>query len=130
MDLVESFVGGFRIMEILDKTLKYYANQILDDFKKSDILKKIIVEAKELNCKISVKCGKSVNLKDDNIYLGIIFCEENDKPLEIFDEGEMSTSICIVKVDNKSRYYFSHWEQDDFIEDIMLIINKIKSEKK
>ena len=116
-------------MKILDDTLKYYATQILDDFKKSDFYKKIYAEATNLNYKIKTDCGKSIDLKDKYIYLGIVFCDENDKPIEIFDEGEMSASISIVRVDGQNRYYFSHWLQDDFIEDINLLINKIMESK-
>lgn len=117
-------------MNILDETLNYYANQMLTDFKKSDIYKKFYKEAVDLNCKMKVDCGKSVNLKDNNIYLGIIFCDDCDKPIEIYDEGEMSASISIINVDKKNRYYFSHWNQDDFVEDISWLINKIKKLKK
>lgn len=117
-------------MEILDESLNYYANLMLDDFKKSEIYKKFYVEAANLNCKIKVECGKSIDLKDKDIYLGIVFCDENDKPIEIYDEGEMSASISIVRVDEKNRYCFSHWFQDDFIEDIKLLINIIMKFKK
>lgn len=117
-------------MKILDETLKFFANQMIDDFKKSNIYKKFYVDAAKLNCKIKVECGKSVNLKDQNIYFGIVFCDEYDKPIEIYDEGEMSASISIIKVDKKNRYYFSHWNQDDFVEDISSLISKIKELKK
>ena len=113
-------------MKILDETLNYFANQMIDDFKKSDIYKKLCDEAAKLNCKIKVDCGKSVNLKDHNIYFEVVFCDEHDKPIEIHDEGEMSASISIITVDKKNRYYFSHWNQDDFVKDISWLINKIK----
>ena len=117
-------------MNILDETLNYYANQMLTDFKKSDIDKKFYIEAVDLNCKMKVDYGRSVNLKDNNIYLGVIFCDECDKPIEIYDEGEMSVAISIISVDKKKRYYFSHWLQDDFVKDIIELINKIKKLKK
>ncbi len=117
-------------MEILDKTLNYYVNQMIEDFKKSDVYKKLCVEAANLNCKIKVDCGRSVDLKDHNIYFGIVLCDEYDKPIDIYDEGEMSASISIINVDKKNRYYFSHWNQDDFVEDISWLINKIKKLKK
>ena len=66
-------------MRILDETLNYFANQMIDDFKKSDIYKKLCAEAAQLNCKIKADCGKSVNIKDHNIYIGIVFCDEYDK---------------------------------------------------
>ncbi|MBQ6783349.1 MAG: hypothetical protein IJP63_05045 [Acholeplasmatales bacterium] len=117
-------------MKILDETLKYFANQMTDDFKKSDIYKNFYLEATNLNCKIKVDWGKSDNLKDSNIYLGIIFCDEYDKTLEIYDEGEMSASTSIIEVDKKNRYYFSHWHKDDFVKDIIELINTIKKLKK
>ena len=117
-------------MDILDETLNYYANLMLDDFRKSEIYKKFYEEATNLNCKMKVDCGKSIDLKDKNIYLGIVFCDENDEPIEIYDEGEMSASVSIIRVDKKKRYYFSHWHQDDFIEDIKWIISKIMELKK
>lgn len=127
---MESFIGECKYMGILDDTLQYYTNQVLDDFKKSDVYKKLNTEVESLNCKIIVECSKSVDIKDNNIYLGITFCDECDKPIKIFDEGEMSTSISIVRVDKKNRYYFSHWQQDEFIDDITWLINKIKELKK
>jgi len=74
---------------------------MLDDFKKKEIYKKFYIEAANLNCKIKVNCGKSIDLKDKSIYLGIVFCDENDKTIELYDEGEMSASISIVRVDEK-----------------------------
>ena len=68
-------------MNILDETLNYYANLMLDDFRKSEIHKKFYEEATNLNCKMKVDCGKSIDLKDENIYLGIVFCDENDEPI-------------------------------------------------
>ena len=113
-------------MNILDETLNYYANLMLDDFRKSEIHE----EATNLNCKMKVDCGKSIDLKDENIYLGIVFCDENDEPIKIYDEGEMSASVSIIRVDKEKRYYFSHWHQDDFIEDIKFLISKITKSKK
>lgn len=117
-------------MNILDDTIKYYSNQIIDDFKKSDIYKKINDEVANLNCKIIVDCNKSINLRDKNIYLGITFFDEYDNPIEIYDEGQMSVSQCIVRVDKKDRYCFNYWHQDEFIEDIDWIIKKITEIKK
>lgn len=112
--------------ENIKKTIEYYCQHELDDFKRSDIFKSIEILAK--NKKLIVKCsiGKEYNKPNsNNQYLGIEILY-NNKPIEIYDEGTLGYATILVMVDKKQRIKFYSWDEDDFIESLKRIKEELK----
>lgn len=107
----------------ISETINYYCENEMKDFKDSSFYKKIeeLVNLKEL--KLECSYGKAL---DKNLYLGISILDKNGELVEIFDDGFLTTSTMLIMVDKKDRFKFFSWQDEDFIEDLNWIIEKIK----
>lgn len=110
----------------LKNTLKYYCEKEIENFISSSIYSKLneLVEFHKFNLKIEF--GKGKEEKDKNIYLSLSVFDMNGKLIEIFDEGFLTTATMLIMNDKKNRLSFFPWQDEEFIEDLNWIINKLK----
>lgn len=110
--------------------LKYYCELEKEKFISSSIYYTLneLVKAQELNLKIDF--GRAKDERDKNLYLSLSVHDRNGKLIEIFDEGNLTTSTMLVLVDKKERYKFFSWSDVEFIDDLNWIITQIKNNKK
>lgn len=133
MDMVESNknVKGERLMnENLLKVLSLYCNNELENLKNSELYIKLQKLVNELNYILVCEYGKELNnKKSENLYLSITVFNDKNEAVEIFDEGFLTASTLLVLVDNKYRYKFLSWKDEEFIEDLNWLIKELENIK-
>ena len=134
MDMVEfnKNVKGERLMnENLLKVLSLYCNNELENLKNSEVYIKLQKLVNELNYILVCEYGKELNnKKSENLYLSITVFNDKNEAVEIFDEGFLTVSTLLVLVDNKYRYKFLSWKDEEFIEDLNWLIKELENIKK
>lgn len=134
MDMVEfnKNVKGKRLMnENLLKVLSLYCNNELENLKNSEVYIKLQKLVNELNYILVCEYGKELNnKKSENLYLSITVFNDKNEAVEIFDEGFLTVSTLLVLVDNKYRYKFLSWKDEEFIEDLNWLIKELENIKK
>ena len=133
MDMVEfnKNVKGERLMnENLLKVLSLYCNNELENLKNSELYIKLQKLVNELNYILVCEYGKELNnKKSENLYLSITVFNDKNEAVEIFDEGFLTASTLLVLVDNKYRYKFLSWKDEEFIEDLNWLIKELENIK-
>ena len=133
MDMVEfnKNVKGKRLMnENLLKVLSLYCNNELENLKNSEVYIKLQKLVNELNYILVCEYGKELNnKKSENLYLSITVFNDKNEAVEIFDEGFLTVSTLLVLVDNKYRYKFLSWKDEEFIEDLNWLNKKLENIK-
>lgn len=126
--------GKIMMMEVnmetsLKDTLKYYCEKEIEKFVSSSIYSKLneLVEFHKFNLKLEF--GKGKEEKDKNIYLSLSILDINGKLVEFFDDGFLTTATMLIMNDKKNRLRFFSWQDEEFIEDLNWIINKLKEIK-
>jgi len=134
MDMVEfnKNVKGERLMnENLLKVLSLYCNNEIENLKNSELYIKLQKLVEELNYILVCEYGKELNnKKSENLYLSITVFNDKNEAVEIFDEGFLTASTLLVLVDNKYRYKFLSWKDEEFIEDLNWLIKELENIKK
>ena len=133
MDMVEfnKNVKGERLMnENLLKALSLYCNNEIENLKNSELYIKLQKLVDDLNYILVCKYGKELdNKKSENLYLSITICNNKNEVIEIFDDGFLTVSTLLVWVDNKHRYKFLSWQDEEFIEDLNWLNKKLENIK-
>ena len=133
MDMVEfnKNVKGERLVnENLRKVLSLYCNNEIENLKNSELYIKLQKLVEELNYILVCEYGKELdNKKSENLYLGITIFNNKNEVIEIFDEGFLTASTLLVLVDNKYRYKFLSWKDEEFIEDLNWLIKELENIK-
>ena len=133
MDMVEfnKNVKGERLMnENLLEVLSLYCNNEIENLKNSELYIKIQKLVDELNYILVCEYGKELNnKKSENLYLSITVFNDKNEAVEIFDEGFLTASTLLVLVDNKYRYKFLSWKDEEFIEDLNWLIKELENIK-
>lgn len=133
MDMVEfnKKVKGERLMnENLLKVLSLYCNNEIENLKNSELYIKLQKLVDELNYILVCKYGKELdNKKSENLYLSITIFNNKNEVIEIFDDGFLTVSTLLVWVDNKHRYKFLSWQDEEFIEDLNWLNKKLENIK-
>ena len=124
-------VKGERLMnENLLKVLSLYCNNELENLKNSELYIKLQKLVNELNYILVCEYGKELNnKKSENLYLSITVFNDKNEAVEIFDEGFLTASTLLVLVDNKYRYKFLSWKDEEFIEDLNWLIKELENIK-
>lgn len=116
--------------ENLLKVLSLYCNNELENLKNSELYIKIQKLVNELNYILVCEYGKELNnKKSENLYLSIMIFNDKNEAVEIFDEGFLTASTLLVLVDNKYRYKFLSWKDEEFIEDLNWLIKELENIK-
>lgn len=125
-------VKGERLMnENLLKVLSLYCNNEIENLKNSELYIKLQKLVEELNYILVCEYGKELNnKKSENLYLSITVFNDKNEAVEIFDEGFLTASTLLVLVDNKYRYKFLSWKDEEFIEDLNWLIKELEYIKK
>jgi len=125
-------VKGERLMnENLLKVLSLYCNNEIENLKNSELYIKLQKLVEELNYILVCEYGKELNnKKSENLYLSITVFNDKNEAVEIFDEGFLTASTLLVLVDNKYRYKFLSWKDEEFIEDLNWLIKELENIKK
>lgn len=133
MDMVEfnKKVKGERLMnENLLKVLSLYCNNEIENLKNSELYIKLQKLVDDLNYILVCKYGKELdNKKSENLYLSITIFNNKNEVIEIFDDGFLTVSTLLVWVDNKHRYKFFSWQDEEFIEDLNWLNKKLENIK-
>ena len=133
MDMVEfnKNVKGERLMnENLLKVLSLYCNNEIENLKNSELYIKLQKLVDELNYILVCEYGKELdNKKSENLYLSITIFNNKNEVIEIFDDGFLTVSTLLVWVDNKRRYKFLSWQDEEFIEDLNWLNKKLENIK-
>lgn len=114
----------------VNDVLKYYCELEKEKFICSPIFSTFneLIKSQGLNIKIDF--GRAKDKRDKSLYLSLSVHYKNGELIEIFDEGNLTTSTMLVLVDKKERYKFLSWSDDEFINDLNWIIIQIKNNKK
>ena len=116
--------------ENLLKVLSLYCNNELENLKNSELYIKLQKLVNELNYILVCEYGKELNnKKSENLYLSITVFNDKNEAVEIFDEGFLTASTLLVLVDNKYRYKFLSWKDEEFIEDLNWLIKELENIK-
>lgn len=133
MDMVEfnKNVKGEGLMnENLLKVLSLYCNNEIENLKNSELYIKLQKLVDDLNYILVCKYGKELdNKKSENLYLSITIFNNKNEVIEIFDDGFLTVSTLLVWVDNKHRYKFFSWQDEEFIEDLNWLNKKLENIK-
>ena len=133
MDMVEfnKKVKGERFMnENLLKVLSLYCTNEIENLKNSELYIKLQKLVDELNYILVCEYGKELdNKKSENLYLSITIFNNKNEVIEIFDDGFLTVSTLLVLVDNKHRYKFLSWQDEEFIEDLNWLNKKLENIK-
>ena len=133
MDMVEfnKNVKGERLMnENLLKVLSLYCNNEIENLKNSELYIKLQKLVEELNYILVCEYGKELdNKKSKNLYLSITILNNKNEVIEIYDDGFLTVSTLLVWVDNKQRYKFLSWQDEEFIEDLNWLNKKLENIK-
>lgn len=117
--------------ENLLKVLSLYCNNEIENLKNSELYSKLQKLVNELNYILVCEYGKELNnKKSENLYLSITIFNDKNEIIEIYDEGFLTVSTLLVLVDNKYRYKFLSWRDEEFIEDLNWLIKKLENIKK
>ena len=131
MDMVEfnKNVKGEKLMnENLLKVLSLYCNNEIENLKNSELYSKLQKLVNELNYILVCEYGKELNnKKSENLYLSITVFNDKNEVIEIFDEGFLTASTLLVLVDNKYRYKFLSWKDEEFVEDLNWLIKELEN---
>lgn len=114
-----------------DKALSIYIKMEINDLKKYSLFLKI--KKLTFKNKYSLECEEYTQKKKkaENVYISIAVYDENNKLIEIFDDGFLAASTLIIARDKKERFKFFSWEDDsDFIESLERIYKKLCEIKK
>ena len=100
------------------KTIRYYCQLELNDFKRSHIFKSIKKLSRNKNFVVICDIAKGEYNKPDlnKYYLSVEIRDENNQPIEIYDEGSLGYVTLLVSVDKKNRIKLKSWTDDDFID--------------
>lgn len=113
------------------KVLSLYCNNEIENLKNSELYNKLKKLVNELNYILVCEYGKEINnKKSENLYLSITIFNDKNEIIEIFDEGFLTASTLLVLVDNKYRYKFLSWRDEEFIEDLNWLIKELENIKK
>ena len=133
MDMVElnKNVKGKRLMnENLLSVLSLYCNNEIDNLKNNALYIKLQQLVNELNYVLVCEYGKELdNKKSENLYLSITIFNDKNEVIEIFDDGFLTVSTLLVRVDNKHRYEFLSWQDEEFIEDLNWLVKELANIK-
>lgn len=133
MDMVEfnKNVKGEKVMnENLLKALSLYCNNEIENLKNSKLYIKLQKLVSDLKYILVCEYGKELeNKKSKNIYLSITVLNGKNEVVEIFDEGFLTAATLLVLVDNKDRYKFLSWKDEEFIEDLNWLIKELENIK-
>ena len=133
MDMLEfnKNVKGERLMnENLLKVLSLYCNNEIEDLKNSKLYIKIQKLVDELNYILVCEYGTELDdKKSENLYLSITIFNDKNEVIEIFDDGFLTVSTLLVWADNKHRYKFLSWQDEEFIEDLNWLNKKLENIK-
>ena len=114
--------------ENLLKLLSLYCNNEMENLKNSELCIKLQQLVDELNYILVCECGKELdNKKTENLYLSITVFNDKNEVVEIFDDGFLTISTLLVCVDNKHRYKFLSWQDEEFIEDLNWLIKELEN---
>lgn len=114
--------------ENLLEVLSLYCNNEIDNFKNSELYSKLQKLVNELNYILVCEYGKELNnKKSENLYLSITVFNDKNEVIEIFDEGFLTASTLLVLVDNKYRYKFFSWKDEEFVEDLNWLIKELEN---
>ena len=124
-------VKGERLMnENLLKVLSLYCNNEIEDLKNSKLYIKIQKLVDELNYILVCEYGTELDdKKSENLYLSITIFNDKNEVIEIFDDGFLTVSTLLVWADNKHRYKFLSWQDEEFIEDLNWLNKKLENIK-
>ena len=122
-------VKGEKLMnENLLKVLSLYCNNEIENLKNSELYNKLQKLVNELNYILVCEYGKELNnKKSENLYLSITVFNDKNEVIEIFDEGFLTASTLLVLVDNKYRYKFLSWKDEEFVEDLNWLIKELEN---
>ena len=116
--------------ENLLKVLSLYCTNEIENLKNSESYIKLQKLVDELNYILVCEYGKELdNKKSENLYLSITIFNNKNEVIEIFDDGFLTVSTLLVWVDNKHRYKFFSWQDEEFIEDLNWLNKKLKNIK-
>lgn len=114
--------------ENLLKVLSLYCNNEIENLKNSELYSKLQKTVNELNYILVCEYGKELNnKKSENLYLSITVFNDKNEVIEIFDEGFLTASTLLVLVDNKYRYKFLSWKDEEFVEDLNWLIKELEN---
>ena len=114
--------------ENLLKVLSLYCNNEIENLKNSELYSKLQKLVNELNYILVCEYGKELNnKKSENLYLSITVFNDKNEVIEIFDEGFLTASTLLVLVDNKYRYKFLSWKDEEFVEDLNWLIKELEN---
>ena len=124
-------VKGERLMnENLLKVLSLYCNNEIENLKNSELYVKIQKLVDELNYILVCEYGTELDdKKSENLYLSITILNDKNEVIEIFDDGFLTVSTLLVLADNKHRYKFLSWQDEEFIEDLNWLNKKLENIK-
>lgn len=114
--------------ENLLKVLSLYCNNEIENLKNSELYIKLQKLVEELNYILVCEYGEELNnKKSENLYLSITVFNDKNEVIEIFDEGFLTASTLLVLVDNKYRYKFLSWKDEEFVEDLNWLIKELEN---
>ena len=114
----------------LTNILHTYCRNEIQNFKSCELFKTLLNQVTDLNLILVCDYGQEKNNKrSQNLYFNISIRNENDEIIEIFDDGYLTATTILISVDRKERIKFFSWEDEDFIESLNWIIEKLKKNK-
>ena len=112
---------------ILTKTIEFYCDNQVNNFKQSDLYKNLVKQVQKTDFNIVLEVGPEYNKPNSyNRFMSISIFDSKNHLVELPDEGNLTTATQIVFVDKKNRFIFLEWNDEEFIEDINWIMENIQ----
>ena len=113
--------------ENLLKVFSSYCNAEIENLKNNELYIKLQNLVNKLKYNLVCEYGKELdNAKSNDLYLSITVFNDKNEMIEIFDEGFLTASTKLVEVDKKERCKFFSWKDEEFIEELNTINEKLE----
>ncbi|HQA20205.1 MAG TPA: hypothetical protein PLT15_05300 [Bacilli bacterium] len=108
-------------------SLNNYCLLETEDFKKSEYYYKLLEVATQKSLNVKIDFGNGLDsCFTDNYYLSIEICDCNNELVQALDEGNLTTSTCLIQKNKNGTYRFYEWYDDELIDEIDWIIAELK----
>lgn len=114
------------VFDLLDT----FCNNEMADFMDHKLYYMLQSMTNELGYRLICKYGYGKEKRDSrNVYLSISVNDHNNVPIQIYDEGDLSASTELIKIDKRERVSFFAWNDEDFVDSIHWMIRMLREIK-
>lgn len=111
----------------LSDTLDFYCASEMKNSKNNDLFRMIESLVEKLGYILEYKICKVNDKKRAEYILYLEVYNRNHEEIEIFDDGTLTAFTTLILVDKKERYKFFSWKDEEFLEDLQRIIDRLSN---